>query len=186
MGRYREALDEMRAAVALDPLNATTRGGGLALTALGAREYALAAAEARLAATRAPGVSDWRVIEGLALMLDGKPDQCVAMKLPEPVTAICLRRLGRVAEAAAIIDRLTPLAERTPLEVHTLGFLGVYQAELGDAAGTIRWLKKAHEVSPTGFDFRYYSSGLFDKVKGDPVFQRGLDQILTRIRARFS
>lgn len=189
IGRYREALDEMRAAVALDPLNATTRGGGLALTALGARDYALAAEQARLAANRDPGFTGWRVIEGLALMLDGKPEQCVAMKLSEPggpVTAICLQRLGRPAEAAAIIDSLTPLADRATLGVYTLGFLGAYQAELGDAAGTIRWLRKAYDVSPTAFDARFYSSGLFDKVKDNPVFKHGLDQILARVRSRFS
>ena len=189
MGRHREALDDMRAAVAVDPLNATTRGGGLALTALGAREYALAAEQARLAAARDPSFTGWRVIEGLALMLDGKPDRCVAMKLSEPggpVTAICLRRLGRAAEAAGIIDSLTPLAERSAVGVYTLGFLGAYQAELGNAVGTIRWLRQAYEVSPTAFDFRFYSCGLFDKVKDNPVFQRGLDQILARIRSRFS
>ncbi len=158
MGRYREALEEMRAAVALDPLNTTTRGGGLALTALGARDYGLAAEQAGLAAKNDPGFPGWRVIEALARMLAGKPEQCVAMKLPDPdgpVTAMCLRRLGRAAEAGAMIDSLTRLAERVPLSVSTLGFLGAYHPELGDAEGTIRWLRKAHDVSPAALDFRF-------------------------------
>ncbi len=189
IGRYPEALTEMEAAVALDPLNTSTRGGGLALTALGGRRYEMAAEQAGLAADRDPRFAGWRVIEGLARMLAGQPERCLALNLADPglpVTALCLRRVGRIAEATAIIDSLTSLAARTPLSVYTLGFLGAYQAELGEAEGTIRWLRKAHEVSPTAFDFRFYSSGLFDKVRDNPVFQRGLDQILARIRARFS
>ena len=189
IGRYPEALVEMQAAVALDPLNSATRGGGLALTALGARRYDLAAEQAGLAADREPRFTGWRVIEGLALMLAGKPERCLAMNLADPgrpVTALCLRRLGRVPEATGIIDSLTALASRSRLSVYTLGFLGAYHAELGDAEGSIRWLQKAHDVSPTAFDFRFYSSGLFDKVRDNPVFQRGLDQILARIKSRFS
>ncbi len=189
VGRHQEALEEMRAAVALDPLNATTRGGGLALTALGARDYDLAAEQAMLAADRDPGFTGWRVIAGIALMLDDKSEQCVALGLEDPgvpVTAMCLHRLGRGAEAARLIDSVTPLAERNAVSVYTLGFLGAYQAALGNAEGAVRWLRKAHEASPTAFDFRFYSSGLFDKIRDNPVFQRGLDQILARVRSRFS
>ncbi len=189
IGRHREALEDMRAAVALDPLNAATRGGGLALTALGARDYDLAASQAMLAADRDPGFAGWRVIAGVALMLGGKPEQCLALKLDDPgvpVTAMCLSRLGREPEAARLIDSLIPLAGRKAVSVYTLGFIGAYYATLGDAEAAIRWLRSAHELSPTAFDFRFYSSGLFDQVRDNPVFQRGLDQILARIRSRFS
>lgn len=189
IGRHREALEDMRAAVALDPLNATTRGGGLALTALGAREYGLAAEQAMLAADRDPGFAGWRVIAGVALMLGGKAEQCVALKLVDPgvpVTAMCLHRQGREGEAAALIDSLTPMAGRNAVSVYTLGFIGAYHASLGDAEAAIRWLRKAHDMSPTAFDFRFYSSGLFDQVRDNPVFQLGLDQILARVRSRFS
>lgn len=189
LGRHQEALVEMHAAVALDPLNATTRGGGLALTALGARDYDLAAEQAMLAADRDPGFAGWRVLAGVALMLGGKPEQCVALTLPDPgvpVTAMCLRRLGRDGEAAALIDSLTPLAGRNAVSVYTLGFLAAYHADLGQADAAIRWLRKAHDVSPTAFDFRFYPSGLFDKVRDNPTFQRGLDQVLARVRSRFS
>ncbi|MEZ4458089.1 MAG: hypothetical protein R2882_16315, partial [Gemmatimonadales bacterium] len=43
IGRYPEAVAELEAATALDPLSAATRGGGLALTQLAARQYSQAA-----------------------------------------------------------------------------------------------------------------------------------------------
>lgn len=187
LGKYQEAVAELEAATALDPLNAPTRGGGLALTALGGRRYALAAEQAGLAAAREPSFEGWRAIEGLALMLGGDPERCVAMDLAgigRAVTALCERRRGNVERAEAIVDSLTGVADEGGAELYTIGFLGAYRADMGDATGALAWLDRAYRLSPTAFDFRFLDSGLFDRVRADPGFARGLEAILSRARAK--
>lgn len=189
VGRYPEALAESEVAAALDPLNATTIGGGLALTALGARQYEQAAREARLATTRDPTFPGWPVIEGLAHLLGGSPEKCVNLRLSglgEPVTAICLRRAGNSAGAAAIIDSLVARSAREPIGIYTMGFIGAYYADQGNVAEALTWLGRAFDASPRAFDPRLFDCGLFDKVLADPAFRRGLDGIWARVRARFT
>jgi tetratricopeptide (TPR) repeat protein len=185
--RYDEALRELEVAATLDPLNGSLRGGGVALTALGARRYDQAAREAALAATRNPGFAGWRVIEAIAYVLGGDPARCAAMELHDPgrpIAAMCLRRLGRVTEADALIDSLQAAAETRQLSVYTLGFLGAYDAERDDVAGALGWLDRAFAISPTAFDFRFFDAGLFDRVRDDPAFAQGLERIRATVRER--
>jgi tetratricopeptide (TPR) repeat protein len=188
VGRYEEALKELEVAAALDPLNGSLRGGGVALTALGGRRYDVAAREAGLAASRDPGFPGWPVIQAIAHLLAGDAQRCIGTALRDPggpVAAICLHRLGRKAEAQALADSLTALALEGKVAIYTFGFLGAYRAELGDAAGALAWLQRAFAISPTAFDFRFLDAGLFDPVRKDPTFEQGLEAIYARIRARF-
>ncbi|MFN0181762.1 MAG: protein kinase domain-containing protein [Gemmatimonadales bacterium] len=188
-GRLDDALREMETAAALDPLNAATRGGGVALTALAARKYDVVIREARLAAARDPRFPGWPVIEALGHMLGGNPGQCVAMELSQfggPVTAICLRRAGDSTRADTIVDSIEKAAMDGPVGIFTMGFLGAYYAQAGNAAKAIAWLERAYAVSPAAFDFRLLGSELFDPVRTDPAFQQGIAAIIARIRARFS
>ena len=189
LGRYDEAVKEMETAAALDPLNAITRGGGLAVTALAARRYDLVIREARLAAARDPSFPGWPVLEALGLLLSGKPAQCIAMKLADfgaAVTAICLERQGDRVRARQIVDSIEASSIAGPLGIYTMGFLGAYHAVVGDAAKAISWIEKAYAVSPAGFDPRLFRSELFDKVRVDPTFARGWAAVQARVRARFS
>ncbi len=189
LGRYDEALREMEIAASLDPLNGSLRGGGVALTALGAHRYQLAAREASLASTRDPTFGGWRVVEAIAHLLDGNLERCLAMELPEQggaVRAMCLRRAGRLDEAARLADSLRASAENGQATIYAMGFLGAYYGQTGDQAAALRWLERAFAVSPIAFDFRFIDAGLFDPVTADPSFRRGLETILARVRARFS
>jgi len=188
LNRYDEALRELEAAAALDPYNAATRGGGYALTALAARRYDIVVREAGLAAVRDPSFIGWRVIEALGHAFAGRPQRCVAMKLSQiggPVTAICLHLQGDSARARRAIDSIEAQSMERPLGIYTMGFVGAYHAVLGQSAQALEWLEKAYAASPSAFDFRFVQSQLFDRVRNDPVFQRGMAIITARVRARF-
>ncbi|MEZ4587294.1 MAG: protein kinase [Gemmatimonadales bacterium] len=185
--RYEEALKELELAAQLDALNGAVRGGGYALTALGARRYDIAAREARRAAARDPGFAGWHVIELLALGLGGDWPACAAERLPDPggpITALCLERVGRGAEATALVDSLVTEARAGRTSIYTIGLLGAYYAARGDAAEALAWLDRAFAVSPVAFDFRFFDSGLFEPVAGTPAFQQGLATVRARVRTR--
>ena len=187
--RYEEALKELDVAMALDPLNASIRGGGVSLTALGARQYEVAAREAHLAATRDPGFWGWRAIEGIAYLLNGQPDRCLDLSLGDgparAVRAMCLFKAGREAEAGALVDTVEASAASGSEPLYSYGLLGAYRAQRGDVQGTLSWLERGFAKSPTAFDFRFFDTGLFDAVRDDPAFRQGLAAIVARVRARF-
>jgi TolB-like protein/tetratricopeptide (TPR) repeat protein len=188
-GRYDEALRELEVAATLDPLNGSLRGGGVALTALGGRRFDLAAREAHLAATRDPSFPGWPVVEAVAHLLNGDPARCLAMNLREPggpVTAMCLRRVGREDEAARLADSLAAGAGQGELGIYTMSLLAAYHGQRGDVQAALGWLDRAFAASPTAFDFRFLDAGLFGAAAADPAFRRGLETIMTRVRARMS
>jgi len=189
LGRLDDAMREMETAAAFDPMNALTRGGGLALTALAAGRYDVVVREAGLAAARDPRFPGWRVIEALGHLLAGNAERCAGMELSEiggPVTAMCLEATGDTARAAALVKAIEKGALDGPLGIYTMGFLGTYYARHGDAAQAVAWLERAYDRSPTAYDFRFLTSALFDRVRAEPVFQRGMAGIAARIRAKFS
>jgi tetratricopeptide (TPR) repeat protein len=186
-GRYDEAIRELEVAASLDPLNASLRGGGVALTALGARRYDLAAREATLAAARDPGFSGWAGIAGIAHLLAGPLERCrelVPGGLGAPVRAICRLRSGRAPVARALGDSVERevAAGRGTIYVHSL--MGAYHAAGGDVAATLSWLERGFAASPTALDFRFVDAGLFDRVRSDPAFRRGFNGIMARVRER--
>jgi hypothetical protein len=85
-----------------------------------------------------------------------------------------------------VIDSIAARSMGGPLAIYTMGFIGAYHAVRGQADKAVEWLGRAYEVSPSAFDFRLVQSALFDAVRDDPVFQRGMTNIEARVRARFS
>ncbi|MEZ4455108.1 MAG: hypothetical protein R2882_00965 [Gemmatimonadales bacterium] len=167
-------------------MSAATRGGGLAVTQLAARQYSQAAEQAALAAELDQSFEGWRRCRDL---LDARrrasPPAGPALT-GRAVTAMCERRQGHLEQAAAIVDSLVRLADAGTAEVYTLGFLAAYRAEEGDVGGALAWLDRAFQLSPTAFDFRFFDCGLFDRIREDPAFQRGLTGIMTRVSGRFN
>ena len=188
LGRYDDALKEAALGAELDPLNASVRGGGYAITALGARQYDVAIREARLAQRRDPFVG-WRVVEGIGHYLKGEPQRCVDLKLTDigvPFAATCLWKVGRADEAKRIIDSETAGVEaRHYAGIYALVFVASYHAQLGNAAEAVRWLDRAFALSPSAADFRFIDSGLMDPIRNDPVFVKGMAAIWARVRSRF-
>ena len=55
--------------------------------------------------------------------------------------------------------------------------LATYYAWLGDGEQTLKFVRLAFERSPVGIDQRLVQSGLFDKVRKTPGFERELRQL---------
>jgi hypothetical protein len=62
--------------------------------------------------------------------------------------------------------------------------LACYHAYRGDVPLTVDALERAFAASPSGLDFRFLDSGLFDKVRGDPRFKSALERVTGSVRKR--
>jgi serine/threonine-protein kinase len=185
-GRYADALAAAQRAAQLDPLSPTVRAV-LSLTALGARRHDIAIAENRRALALEPGFAGGNAIEALAHVLDGQPARCLELDLatfPE-TRAICLRAVGRAAEATALIDSTVTAYQAGSYDrIFQMGITAGYYAQMADATRTVQWLERAFAVSPLGFDFRVIDSKLFDPVRNDPQFRAAWSRIREQIHQR--
>jgi TolB-like protein/tetratricopeptide (TPR) repeat protein len=190
LGRYADAVQDSETGAELDPLSAVTRTGSIAVTAIGARRYDVAQREAARALARDPDFQGGRIVLAVAHALGGSPGRCLELGLGErfpEVHALCLELSGRPAHADQMLAPVRDAyANGRYFGVYQLGFVAALYALRGDAAQTLQWLERAYERSPTGFDFRFLDSGLFDRVREDPAYLRGLERIRQRIRARFA
>ncbi|MFC1791336.1 hypothetical protein ACFL0I_02580 [Gemmatimonadota bacterium] len=190
-GYYDEALAEAQRAVDLDPLSPPRRTA-LAYEALRARDYNLAMDQARTALSLEPEVILPRYIQGLALLLSGRAEECLELDLgPHAgLRAICLHALGRVEQATAIADSL-----RTALQaggqihpeftnVIPAGDLAAYLAWTGNPERALSWIHRAYALSPSGIDPRVLESGLFEDLLGNAAMRREVAEIRDRIWAR--
>jgi serine/threonine-protein kinase len=179
------------APIEIDPRNAGRRLA-LAYEALALGRYDRAIEEARTARAIQPELMLPRAIEARALLLNGDPEECVAMELgPHAgIRAMCLYALGRGEEAAAIADSiavdLSSPALRDTLfsEVVRAEDLCTYYAWTGDAELALAWLEYAFERSPSGVEARVLESALFEKIADDPAFRDAVDQIREGVWAR--
>jgi len=183
-GNIEAGLQAAEQGVALNPQNAGRRIG-LAYVALSLGLHEEAAREARMARLLQPGLMLPRAIEGWALLLEGKAEDCSSldMGLYAVVLATCLHELGRVADAKVVVDSVESGLMSGTLEdslytaaVH-LEALAVHHAWLGDAGAALAWLRRAYEESPSGIDTRVLGSGLFERVRQDPTFVRNVGLI---------
>ncbi|UCC74652.1 MAG: hypothetical protein JSV86_08920 [Gemmatimonadota bacterium] len=178
-------------AIALDPQNAGRRLA-LAYDALALGRYERAAAEAHLAGELEPELTLPRAIEARAHLLAGRAERCVAMGLgPHAgLRATCLYELGHREEAAATIDSLVAALEAGTLEdtvftdVIRTEDLATYYAWVGDPAESLRWVRRAYELSPSGVEPRVLESVIFDRVRQDARFSREVERIRAGIWAR--
>jgi adenylate cyclase len=188
-GRFDEALTETAAAVTLDPLapgNHDFRAMNLVL----ARRYEEALRSARTARSLAPSFPNPIRQEMRALLLLGRTDECLALDPGPYVTlrAMCLHSAGRTGEAVAIVRDLERALEGGAggLLINPGGVAGdiaEYHAWLGDVDGTLRWLRRSIGISPAA-QFLVHHTATYDRVRTDPSFSRGLDEIREDLHRR--
>jgi serine/threonine-protein kinase len=178
------AFAEAERAVALDPLSAGRRLA-LAYEALGSRRYNLAIQQAQMASALEPELVLPLAIEARARLLAGDAAGCVGMELgPHAVLrAMCVRELGRIDEASAIVDSVLSLVEPGALvdtvftEVIRAEDLATYYGWIGDAGAALRWLVRAYDLSPSGVEVRVLESELFRRVRSDAAFAEGVARV---------
>jgi len=188
-GRFDEAVTEAMTAVNLDPLapgNHDFRAMSLVL----ARRYDDALRSARLARSLRPDFPNPMRQEARALLLLGRPDECVQTDLGPylALRAMCLHSLGRGEEARAIVESfaaaISPTAAELPLNPGGIAAdIAEYHAWIGDPAGTIEWLRRSVDFSPTA-QFLVPDTGTYDRIRHDPTFQREFERLRSDIRGR--
>lgn len=184
-GKYEESLAESRRALELDPVS-SVRHLTYALAALGSRRYDLAALEARSARETEPDLRRPRQVEALALLMQGRTAECLALDVAPYLAAraMCLRAAGQLRESQAVVDSLTRLvnapaadAEGRYSDVLPAQELAVYHAWEGSAELSLKFLRLAYERSPAGVDQRIVQSGVFDRVRNAPGFLTELQRL---------
>ena len=190
-GRHEEAVAEGEQAVSLDPL-APGHRVTLSIDAILARRYDLAEQEAARAVALEPNLKLPRAFQGVADLLSGNPTRCATLSLGPyvGVRAMCLHSLGRVQEAARIVDSLhAAFTERTAGDsifspVLVARALAEYYAWTGDAHESLAWLERAYDLSPDGELSTMVASGIYDNVRKDPQFRSGVERLHAQIYDR--
>src|SRR2546423_2718022 len=184
VGRAEDAFAAAQTATDLDPL---APGFHLSLSSaeLGARRYDVALREARRAGVPETAPLPVRIrFEGLALLLLGRPAECLALNLGDQpyLKAMCLEALRRHREAAAIVDSVAAAVRAGRATWAAPEGLGMYYAWLGDVEASIHWYEAAYRAVQT----RFLRSGVFDRVRDDARFRAGIELLTERNRARLA
>jgi len=183
-GRYEDAVAEAQTATELDPL-APAFHIALSSAELGARRYDVALREARRAGVLETAPLPVRIrFEGLALLLLGRPAECLALNLSDQqyLKAMCLDALRRHREAAAIVDSLAAAVRAGRATWATPEGLGMYYAWLGDVEASLHWYGAAYRA----VQIRFLRSGVFDRVRDNARFRAGIERLTERNRARLA
>jgi serine/threonine-protein kinase len=183
-----EGIEATRRAIALDPLS-PARQLSLAYAALPLGRYDLVIEAARRASELEPELAIARALEGRALVLAGRPEECLAIDFGPHggVRALCLHALGRGAEAQAVADSIATVVRRAGstdsvyTDVVRVEDLACYYAWIGNADRALEWLREVFRLSPIGVDRRVLQSALFDRLRQDPSAGRELEAIVAGI-----
>jgi TolB-like protein len=181
-GRDEDALADAQTAIDLDPL-APGFHVAFSSTALAARRYDLALREARRAGVLETAPLPIRIrFEGLALLLLGRPGDCLALDLDNQLylKAMCLDALARHREAVAIVDSLAAAVRAGLASWASPEGLGMYYGWVGDVDASLHWYEAAYRVVQP----RMLRSGVFDRVRSDTRFQAGIARLVERNRVR--
>ena len=190
-GKTKEAMANAILGAELNPLVPSAQLS-VAMMALPLGEYDLAVRTARRATELEPELVESRAIEGRALLLAGRLDDCLAITFGphEAIRAMCLRAAGRTAEAEHIIDSIGRAVDAGALQdtaytaVIRADGLASYYAWSGDHVTALRWLQYAFEQSPMGVDRRVLESALFRGLREDPVRAAQLRAMTDRVWPR--
>ena len=190
-GRVDEALVAIRRAIDLDPFS-PARWLSLAYAAFPLGQYDVVIEAAQRASELEPELTISRAMEGRAMLLSGRLEECVGLELGphEGVRAACLEALGRHAEAGAIVDSLERFvrnegqAGSVYTDVVRVEDLACYYASVGDTQRAIEWLEEAYRLSPLGVERRVLESAIFERLRRDPAAAERIDGITGRIWPR--
>ena len=183
--RHAEAVAQAQRALGLDPLSPGLRHS-LTVIALGGRRYDLALAEARRARALAPSDPVASVLQAYALLLGGTPQECITLETGPwlAARAMCLSAAGRTREAERLSDSLAArLVAGEYDNAHQYSDMAAYYAWTGDVDHSVEWLQRSARLTPVIPQWQL-DSGLFDRVRKDLRFQRGLARIVEDVRAR--
>jgi serine/threonine-protein kinase len=173
--RIGEAVEELRHAIALDPLSPFLHSK-LALALTAAREYDSAAEEGRAAVALAPALwwPHWMLCG--ALTFQGRGDEAVAegrlageiYGAPGVVAGMCLvyGLLGRADEARQCFTQVLEAARTA--SVQPLGMAWTYMG-IGDERA-FEWLEKAIDARDPAVT-HMPSMPMYDGIRGDPRFR---------------
>ena len=183
-GKTEESLAQAQRALDLDPMS-SARHLNLALPALAVGRHSLALLEARRAGELEPELRRPRQIEGLALLLLGRVEECAALDLYPylGVRAACLHAAGRRSEARLLVDSLHRMVasetggDAVYAEVIPVQELATWYAIRGDVERTLEFVQRAFAASPAGIDPRVLQSGVFESMRRDPGFQAELERL---------
>jgi eukaryotic-like serine/threonine-protein kinase len=182
-GKSDEAVAEAQRALDLDPIS-SARHLTLALAALGAGRYGLAALEAKSAGEIEPELRRPRQVEALALVLQNRGGECVGMDLYPylGVRAMCLHAAGREREARGLVDSLVRMAGRESgdavyADVLPAQELATWYAWIGNPEASLKFARMAFARSPAGIDPRIVQSGIYARVRGVPGFAEELKRL---------
>ncbi len=178
-GRTLEAMASAERGVSLAPYS-PARHLALALVGLELNGWDLAVREAHRVTELEPEITVSRALEGHALLLAGRLEECLAVDFGphDVVRATCLHQLGREAEATAIIDSVVGeldseiAVDASYTNVNSLADLATHYAWIGDGASMLFWLDRAFEVSPMGVWGRILRTRLFSRVRNIPSTAR--------------
>ncbi|MFC1639360.1 aldehyde dehydrogenase family protein [Gemmatimonadota bacterium] len=181
-GRTVEAMASAERGVSLSPYS-PARHLSLATVALELNGYGLAVRAAHRVTELEPQITVSRALEGHALLLAGRLEQCLGVEFGphDVVRATCLSELGRESEATAIVDSVInalgggDAAEATYTDVTRLADLACHYAWTGDGASMLFWLERAFEVSPMGVWGRILHTSLFARMRNIPTTARNLN-----------
>jgi tetratricopeptide (TPR) repeat protein len=188
-GRMADAITHLRYATQLDPIDPTVHGS-LAQTALPARQYAIVLEERRVAADlfAATGRKPPVALAGLneyAALLQGRPQDCLRTQeqVYPAIEAACLLALGRTADAQAAARRAEAALDTANARV-AYHFLASFYAFAGDVDQTLRVLREGAGRTPFLLDPRFRHSALYDPVRNDARYQKGMRAIEEAVRTR--
>ncbi len=190
-GRTVEAMASAERGVSLNPYS-PARHLALAIVAIELNGYSIAVREAHRVHELEPEITVSRALEGHALLLAGRLDQCLDVEfgLHDVVRATCLHELGRETEAEAIVDSVVALLDgNLPddakyTKVPYLSDLAKYYAWKGDTDSAFVWLERAFDVSPVGVWARILNTSLFSSLRNSPAASRRLDSLKTSVWQR--
>ena len=169
-GKWTEAVDRLEQQVRDDPRSAAQRIA-LALYALPARQQVTAMRAAQEARRLQPGLPFASALElsGRLLFAGRLVEQCDQVPAGPylGLRALCLEKLGRVAESRSTVDSLFRIVtERAPsdtsfdLSLYAVE-MATYHASHGEALATQQWARQAMAESPAGLDMRTVRNGFF-------------------------
>jgi len=190
-GRTVEAMASAERGVSLAPYS-PARHLALALVAIELNGYGIAVREAHRVTELEPEITVSRALEGHALLLAGRLEQCLNVEFGphDVVRATCLYELGRESEAFSVVDSVVgeldaeDRSDARYTDVTRLADLACYYAWIGDGANMMQWLDRAFDVSPMGVWGRILNTSLFSRMRNTPSTARDLNALTASVWPR--